>query len=274
MKRITYLFLLLVFTLVGKSQERIFYNQNGDVVSTLQEAKYYKMKIQNVPDSNHFAIKTFFKTGQLKSEVNYLVSDNKLYTKNKFANLDWTRKLLHQNDINYFFGNTDGNVLNYLDWFNTLDLHKDVNRFFGIIDGKVLTYFESGQLKRSDLFSNNKLVKGKCYDQKSEEISHFNYEVKPQFIDGEDSLMHFISKHIYYPASAAESSIQGEVIVAFVVEKDGSLSSFNVLRSLEPEFDKIAVEAVKLTTKKWNPGLIDGEPSNFIYVMPVSFRLE
>jgi len=274
MKRLMYLFLLLVFTLVVKSQEKIFYNQNGDVVLTLQEAKYYKIKLQNVPDSDHFAIKTYFKTGQIKSEVNYLVSDNKLYTKKEFTNLDWTHTLDHQKDINRFSGIADGNVLTYLDWFNTLGLHKDINRFFGVIDGKVLTYYESGQLKRSDLFLNNNLINGKCYDQKGKEISHFDYEVKPRFIEGENSLLHFIGKHIYYPASAGESSIQGKVIIAFVVEKDGSLSSFNVLRSLEPEFDKIALDAVKLTTKKWNPGLLDGVPSNFITVIPVAFRLE
>jgi len=103
---------------------------------------------------------------------------------------------------------------------------------------------------------------------------HFEYEVYPEFKEGLDSLLHFINKHIYYTASLAESCIQGKVIIAFVVEKDGNLSSFNVLRSLDPVFDKIAIEAVKLTTKKWNPGLIDGEPSNLIFVMPVSFRLE
>lgn len=137
-----------------------------------------------------------------------------------------------------------------------------------------MTYYESGQLKRNDLFSNNNFIKGKCYDQIGKEILHFDYEVKPKFIKGEDSLMHFIGKHIYYPASANESSIQGKVTIAFVVEKDGSLSSFNVLRSLDPAFDKIALNAVELTSRKWKPGLLDGVPSNFIYVIPVSFRLE
>jgi len=274
MKRLMFLFLLLVFTLVGKSQEKIFYNQNGDVVSNFQEAKYYKITLQNMPDSNHFKIKTYFKTGIIKSEVDYLVSDNKLNNKNEFTYLDWFHILDHQKDINLLLRVTDSKVLTYLDWFNTLVLQKDINRFFEAVDGEVLTYYESGQLKRSDLFSNNNLIKGKCYDQIGKEISHFDYEVKPQFIKGEDSLMHFIGKHIYYPASAGESSIQGKVIVAFLIEKDGSLSSFNVLRSLEPEFDKIALDAVKLTTKKWNPGLLDGEPSNFITVIPVSFKLE
>jgi len=274
MKRLMYLFLLLFLTLVGKSQEKIFYNQNGDVVSSLQEASYYKTKLQNVPDSNHFALMTFFKTGQIKSEVDYLVSDNKSYTKSEFTNLDWNHTLDHQKDIHRFYGIADGNVLTYLDWYNALVLHKDINRFFGVIDGKVLTYYESGQIKRNDLFSNNNLIKGKCFDQQGKEIIHFNYEIKPQFIKGEDSLMHFIGKHIYYPASAGESSIQGKVIIAFIVEKDGNLSSFNVLRNLEPEFDKIAVDAVKLTTKKWKPGLLDGEPSNFITIIPVAFRLE
>lgn len=81
MKKLMYLFPFLGFTLNVNSQEKIFYNQEGDVVSTLQEAKYYKIKIQNVPDSNHFAVKTYFKTGRIKSEVDYLVSDNELYKK-------------------------------------------------------------------------------------------------------------------------------------------------------------------------------------------------
>ena len=269
-----FLFLLLVFTLVGKSQEKIFYNQNGDVVSNFQEAKYYKITLQNMPDSNHFKIKAYFKSGIIKSEVDYLVSDSKLNNKNEFTYLDWFHILDHQKDINRLLRVTDNKVLPYLDWFNKLVLHKNINRFFEVVDGKVLTYYESGKLKRNDLFTNNNLINGKCYNQNGKEIAHFDYEVKPRFKNGEDSLKHFIGKHIYYPTSAGESSIQGKVIVAFVVEKDGSLSSFKVLRSLDPEFDKIALDAVKLTTKKWNPGLLDGEPSNFITVIPVSFRLE
>ncbi|MEZ4987527.1 MAG: TonB family protein [Saprospiraceae bacterium] len=43
--------------------------------------------------------------------------------------------------------------------------------------------------------------------------------------------MAFIGKHVRYPSLAAENGIDGNAIISFVVEKDGSLTDISILRN-------------------------------------------
>ncbi|MCD7933501.1 MAG: energy transducer TonB [Tannerellaceae bacterium] len=67
----------------------------------------------------------------------------------------------------------------------------------------------------------------------------------PRFPGGEDELMKFINTNIVYPASAKEAKIQGRVVVNFIVEKDGTLSNFKVVRSVSEDLDNEAVNVLK-----------------------------
>ena len=84
-------------------------------------------------------------------------------------------------------------------------------------------------------------------------------------------MMAFISSHVKYPDG--NYCAQGRVIVSFVVERDGSLSSFKVLRSVEEHFDKEAIRVVK-SMPKWKPGRQNGKVVRCKYIVPVAFRLQ
>lgn len=63
----------------------------------------------------------------------------------------------------------------------------------------------------------------------SEEDSIFYLvETIPVFPGGEEAMFRFLRESILYPKADKDQVIQGLVIVAFVVEKDGSLSNFKV----------------------------------------------
>ena len=49
-------------------------------------------------------------------------------------------------------------------------------------------------------------------------------EHEPEFLGGKEKLHKFLQDNIRYPAEAFERKKQGKVFVAFVVEKDGSLT--------------------------------------------------
>jgi protein TonB len=76
-----------------------------------------------------------------------------------------------------------------------------------------------------------------------------------------------------YPPVAAENGIEGTVVVGFVVERDGSISNVNVLRSPDPSLSKEAVRVVK-SMPKWNPGMQNGSPVRVKYNVPVKFKLQ
>ncbi|MDE6504128.1 MAG: TonB family protein, partial [Muribaculaceae bacterium] len=70
-------------------------------------------------------------------------------------------------------------------------------------------------------------------------------EQMPQFPGGDAELLAYVNKNIKYPAMAQENGIQGQVVVQFVVTKDGSVGEVKVVRSKDPDLDKEAVRVVK-----------------------------
>lgn len=98
-------------------------------------------------------------------------------------------------------------------------------------------------------------------------------EQMPMFPGGDAALMQYLKQNIHYPAVAAENGVQGRVVVGFVVERDGSITDVNVLRSVDPSLDKEAVRVVK-SMPKWNPGKQNGSAVRVKYQVPVSFRLQ
>ncbi|MBQ2188112.1 MAG: M56 family metallopeptidase [Bacteroidales bacterium] len=97
-------------------------------------------------------------------------------------------------------------------------------------------------------------------------------EKYPEFPGGTTALFDFINKNVKYPKSARDKGIEGRVFVQFVVEKDGSLSSFTVLRGVSDDINAEALRVVKLMPK-WKPGMQEGKPVRVQYVLPFKFQL-
>ena len=93
----------------------------------------------------------------------------------------------------------------------------------------------------------------------------------PQFLDGD--MVVWLGNHIKYPSEAEDSSLQGTVVCQFIVEKDGSISNVNVVRSVDPLLDKEAVRVIE-SMPKWAPGKKDGQPVRVKYTIPIKFQLQ
>lgn len=98
-------------------------------------------------------------------------------------------------------------------------------------------------------------------------------EYMPMFPGGSDSLLDYLSKNVRYPEACLKDSIQGRVIVSFVVERDGSLSNVEVVRYAHELLDAEALRVVK-AMPKWTPGRQRGVTVRVQYRIPVNFRLE
>ena len=104
-------------------------------------------------------------------------------------------------------------------------------------------------------------------------ISHKGYSVeqKPQFPNGDAALIKYLLSHINYPPMAAETNVEGRVIVQFLVDKTtGKVSEVKVVRSVDHDLDREATRVVKILPK-FTPGRHNGEPVDVWYVLPVSF---
>ena len=98
-------------------------------------------------------------------------------------------------------------------------------------------------------------------------------EQMPMFPGGDAALMGYLRDNMHYPTVAAENGVQGRVVVGFVVERDGSITDVNVLRSVDPSLDREAMRVVK-NMPRWTPGKQNGSAVRVKYQVPVSFRLQ
>ncbi len=109
-----------------------------------------------------------------------------------------------------------------------------------------------------------KVFTGKVYDI---------VEQMPSFPGGPAELMKWLSSHVQYPAIAIESCIQGTVIVAFIVEPDGSVSNAKLVRSVDTDLDQEALRVVR-QMPKWKAGKQDGNTVRVKFHLPIKFMLE
>lgn len=93
---------------------------------------------------------------------------------------------------------------------------------------------------------------------------------QPSFPGGMQEMMKFISENRKYPAEAKAKDIHGKVIVAFVVERDGSLSDVKIRRGIGYGCDEEAIRVIK-SMPKWTPGKQNGKAVRVSFMLPVTF---
>jgi len=109
-------------------------------------------------------------------------------------------------------------------------------------------------------------------DKQQEEVVFKVVDVLPKYPGGEPARKKFIAKNIKYPKEAKEKGIQGKVYIAFVVEKDGSITNVKILRGVDPLLDNEAIRVVK-SMPKWEPGTQRGQNVRVQFNMPFKFAL-
>ena len=97
-------------------------------------------------------------------------------------------------------------------------------------------------------------------------------EQLPQFPGGEMALMKYLADNCIYPSEAAKDSIQGRVVVQFIIDSLGYVGDVNVVRSVHELLDGEAVRVVK-TLPRFAPGRENGKAINTLYTLPVTFKL-
>lgn len=98
-------------------------------------------------------------------------------------------------------------------------------------------------------------------------------DVLPEYPGGINGIMFFLSANLVYPPNAAEQSIQGRVLVQFVVDTKGNVSNVEIREGVDPSLDAEALRVVKLLNG-WTPGKMKGKPVNVWYTLPISFKLQ
>lgn len=97
-------------------------------------------------------------------------------------------------------------------------------------------------------------------------------EENAQFPGGDEACYKWLSEHIKYPSICQEQGVQGRVVVAFVVNRDGSIVDIKTVRTPDPNLAKEA-ERVVSEMPKWKPARQGNKTVRSRFNLPVMFRL-
>jgi protein TonB len=96
-------------------------------------------------------------------------------------------------------------------------------------------------------------------------------DVYPKFPGGEQALLYFLRSNVRYPAASLKMGIQGEVMILFIVESDGSISHVSILKGIGKECDEEAVRVIK-SMPRWEPGRRHGRSVKVLLRIPILFK--
>ena len=105
-----------------------------------------------------------------------------------------------------------------------------------------------------------------------EEAPFVIVEVMPEYPGGDEARVKFLSENLSYPKAAREAGLEGRVFIGFVVEPDGRLTNFSVVRSVSPILDDEALRVVKMMPK-WTAGKQRGKAVRVQFQVPITFTL-
>ena len=106
---------------------------------------------------------------------------------------------------------------------------------------------------------------------KSDDIS-VKVDKQPEFPGGDEARTIYLNNNIIYPVEAQKKGIQGRVIIGFVVEKNGSITSPHIIRSVDSLLDQATIDVIN-SMPKWIPGEFNNEIVRAKFILPISFKL-
>jgi TonB family protein len=144
-----------------------------------------------------------------------------------------------------------------------LDAVKDVKFTPGIYEGEAV----KTQVAVPIVFKLDREGKKQNTELKKEGDYYTEADEMPQIAGGPVALM----EKVVYPKAEKEKGTQGDVIVSVFVNENGEPVKAEVVKSLNENMDKAALDAVKAV--KYTPGKIDGKNVKMKIYIPIKFKL-
>ena len=115
-------------------------------------------------------------------------------------------------------------------------------------------------------------VTSDVYAQDNKKKKKEDVIVMAQFKGGQEALIDYLLQNTRYPAEAMKEEITGEVIVEFVVERNGMITNAKIVKSVAPSLDQ---EALRVVTNmpNWEPGTKNGLRMRSQLTIPINFKV-
>jgi hypothetical protein len=180
--------------------------------------------------------KSHYKSGNIKSEINFYKKNSKKIREGKSS---W--------------------------WYETGELKNTQLFKKGKLNGERISYWQDGKIKRKDVFKKGKLKSGKCFDENGQEIEYYNFEIQPEFPGGKVAFNKFIKTELM------SYEVKGRLVFKFNIEANGKVSNLRILKDTYPSLKK-EVSNMFDSMPNWKPAKQDGNSVKVSRTIPVNFE--
>lgn len=97
--------------------------------------------------------------------------------------------------------------------------------------------------------------------------------LQPEFPGGNNALRKYLVEHLKIP-DCAYDAFSGKVWIRFIVMKNGKIAQVEIIRGVEdcPEFETM-VKSLFYGMPAWKPGVVNDEPVNAYFQLPLYIHL-
>lgn len=143
----------------------------------------------------------------------------------------------------------------------------------GLKHGSWTGYDHEGDVLYKETYRDGLLLSGKAYTDSGEKVRYNTVSKAPMPVGGVTSLQKHINNSLQYPRSARYENITGQVLVQFVVDKDGSIQDVETIKGIGGGCDEEAIRVIE-SFGNWEPGMQRGQLRTSRMIMPISFQID
>jgi len=144
----------------------------------------------------------------------------------------------------------------------------------GLREGTWYFYNDIGRVYLSKEYVGGKEVSWKRHDTKPDSAKDAPLkpgEVEAEFEGGAKGWQQYLNRNLRYPVEAIKNHIQGQVRIAFAVDRNGAVEEPWVFKSIERSLDEVSLRLMA-SSPLWKPAEQDGSRVKSYKIQPVSFR--
>ena len=165
-----------------------------------------------------------------------------------------------------------------------------------VVDGKAMTVDEVQRIAATDIESMTVLKQAaqtkefmhlgdvsngvvvitlKASREAEDELPFLEADVMPTFMGGDLlTFRNWVMQNVRYPAEALERRIEGNVIVQFVVNREGYIAADEV-KVLQSDHQLLSEEVMRMMSlsPRWSPGIQAGKTVSVAFTLPISFQI-
>jgi TonB family protein len=119
--------------------------------------------------------------------------------------------------------------------------------------GRWQFYYKDGGISSSEIYEKDSVKQFTFFTKDGKPIENANFEIIPaSFPGGNEAWQKHLLKKLYFPNYILKNTTSVSVVVEFEIDEEGKVQNAEVTVPLHPEFDRIALDAIK-KSPNWSP---------------------